>query len=143
MQILGDKYELQAQRKSDVFFPAFTELKQTVYDYSTSAEKEHHDLIQKYPNLQGTKLYRATKSELIEQNSNLKKHLTMTLRNTKRIINYCVLIIERLTDKFIGRSDYSPVAYGFLPKPGETGGNYDPHVKGKNVSAFIVHSVTH
>ena len=40
---------------------------------STSAEKEHYDLIQKYPNLQGTKLYRATKSELIEQNSNLKK----------------------------------------------------------------------
>ena len=73
MQILGDKYELQAQRKSDVIFPAFTEFKQTVYDYSISAEKEHHDLIQKYPNLQGTKLYRATKSELIEQNSNLKK----------------------------------------------------------------------
>ena len=70
MQILGDKYELQAQRKSDVFFPAFTEFKQTVYDYSTSAEKEHHDLIQKYP--KGTKLYRATKSELIEQNSNFK-----------------------------------------------------------------------
>jgi cell well associated rhsD protein (fragment) len=93
--------------------------------------------------LQGAKLYRATKSELIEQNSNFKKHLTMTLRNTKRIINYCVLIIERLTDKFIGRSDYSPVAYGLLPKPGGTGGNYDPHVKGKNVSAFIVHSVTH
>ena len=44
---------------------------------------------------------------------------------------------------FIGRSDYSPVAYGLLPKPGGTGGNYDPHVKGKNVSAFIVHSVTH
>ena len=55
---------------SDVFFPAFTELKQTIYDYSTSTDKEHHDLIQKYPNLQGTKLYRATKSELIEQNSN-------------------------------------------------------------------------
>ena len=123
--------------------PAFTELKQTIYDYSTSTDKEHHDLIQKYPNLQGTKLYRATKSELIEQNSNFKKHLTMTLRNTKRIINYCVLIIERLTDKFIGRSDYSPVAYGLLPKHGGTGGNYDPHVKGKNVSAFIVHSVTH
>ena len=51
--------------------------------------------------------------------------------------------VERLTDKFIGRSDYSPVAYGLLPKPGGTGGNYDPHVKGKNVSAFIVHSVTH
>ena len=48
-----------------------------------------------------------------------------------------------LTDKFIGRSDYSPVAYGLLPKPGGTGGNYDPHVKGKNVSAFIVHSVMH
>ena len=72
MQILEDKYELQAQRKSDVFFPAFTELKQTIYDYSTSTDKEHHDLTQKYPNLQGTKLYRATKSELIEQNSNLK-----------------------------------------------------------------------
>lgn len=38
-------------------------------------------------------MYRATKSELIEQNSNFKKHLIMTLRNTKRIINYCVLII--------------------------------------------------
>ena len=25
--------------------------------------------------------------------SNFKKHLIMTLRNTKRIINYCVLII--------------------------------------------------
>ena len=47
-------------------------LSKTVYDYSTSTDKEHHDLIQKYPNLQGTKLYRATKSELIEQNSNLK-----------------------------------------------------------------------
>ena len=44
---------------------------------------------------------------------------------------------------FIGRSDYSPVAHGLLPKPGGTRGNYDPHVKGKNVSAFIVHSVTH
>lgn len=51
--------------------------------------------------------------------------------------------VEQLTDKFIGRSDYSPVAYGLLPKPGGTGGNYDPHVKRKNVSAFIVHSVTH
>ena len=51
--------------------------------------------------------------------------------------------VERLTDKFIGRSDYSPVAYGLLPKHGRTGGNYNPHVKGKNVSAFIAHSVTH
>lgn len=72
-----------------------------------------------------------------------KKYLIMSLRKIKRNINYCVLIIERLTDKFIGRSDYSPVAYGLLPKHGGTGGNYDPHVKGKNVSAFIVHSVTH
>ena len=68
MQILGDK----SIEKVRCLFPAFTELEQTIYDYSTSTDKEHHDLIQKYPNLQGTKLYRATKSELIEQNSNLK-----------------------------------------------------------------------
>lgn len=84
MQILGDKYELQAQRKSDVIFPAFTELKQTIYDYSTSADKEHHDLIQKYPNLQGTKLYRATKSELIKQNSNLKKIFNHVFKENKK-----------------------------------------------------------
>ena len=29
---------------------------------------------------------------------------------------------------FIGRSDYTPVAKGLLPKPGGTGGLYDPHV---------------
>lgn len=84
MQILGDKYELQAQRKSDVFFPAFTELKQTISDYSTSTDKEHHDLIQKYPNLQGTKLYRATKSELIKQNSNLKKIFNHVFKENKK-----------------------------------------------------------
>ena len=84
MQILGDKYELQAQRKSDVIFPAFTELKQTIYDYSTSAEKEHHDFIKKYPNLQGTKLYRATKSELIKQNSNLKKIFNHVFKENKK-----------------------------------------------------------
>ena len=80
---------------------------------------------------------------LLNKIVNLKTPLIMSLKNIQRIINYCVLIIERLTDKFIGRSDYSPVAYGLLPKHGGTGGNYDPHVKGKNVSAFIVHSVTH
>ena len=84
MQILGDKYELQAQRKSAVFFPAFTELKQTISDYNTSTDKEHHDLIQKYPNLQGTKLYRATKSELIEQNSNLKKTFDHVFKEYKK-----------------------------------------------------------
>lgn len=84
MQILGDKYGLQAQRKSDVFFPAFTQLKQTIYDYSTSTDKEHHDLIQKYPNLQGTKLYRATKSELIKQNSNLKKIFDHVFKENKK-----------------------------------------------------------
>ena len=52
--------------------------------YSTSAEKEHHDLIQKYPNLQGTKLYRATKSELIEQNSNLKKTFDHVFKEYKK-----------------------------------------------------------
>ena len=51
---------------------------------STSAEKEHHDLIQKYPNLQGTKLYRATKSELIEQNSNLKKIFDNVFKEYKK-----------------------------------------------------------
>ena len=51
---------------------------------STSAEKEHHDLIQKYPNLQGTKLYRATKSELIKQNSNLKKIFNHVFKENKK-----------------------------------------------------------
>ena len=51
---------------------------------STSAEKEHHDLIQKYPNLQGTKLYRATKSELIEQNSKLKNTFDHVFKEYKK-----------------------------------------------------------
>ena len=38
---------------------------------------------------------------------------------------------------------FSPVDQGLLPKPGGTGGSYAPHVRGKNVSAFIVRSVIH
>jgi len=32
---------------------------------------------------------------------------------------------------------FSPVDQGLLPKPGGTGRWYDPHVRGRNVSAFI------
>ena len=51
---------------------------------SISAEKEHHDLIQKYPNLEGTKLYRATKYELIEQNSKLKNTFDHVFKEYKK-----------------------------------------------------------
>ena len=39
---------------------------------SPSGEEEHHDLIKRYPNLNGTKLYRTTRTELIRQNNKLK-----------------------------------------------------------------------
>ena len=72
-----------------------------------------------------------------------ERQLRYMTRHSQSLVSLMGRQTRVMVRGFIGRSDYSPVAYGLLPKPGGTGGNYDPHVKGKNVSAFIVHSVTH
>ena len=72
-----------------------------------------------------------------------EKELRYTTRHAPSLVTLMGRQSKTIVRGFVGRSDYTPVAQGLLPKPGGTGGRYAPHVRGKNVSAFIVRSVIH
>ena len=58
-----------------------------------------------------------------------ERQLRYMTRHSQSLVSLMGRQTRVMVRGFIGRSDYSPVAYGLLPKPGGTGGNYDPHVK--------------
>ena len=72
-----------------------------------------------------------------------EKELRYTTRHAPSLVTLMGRQSKTIVRGFVGRSDYTPVAQGLLPKPGGTGGPYSPHVRGRNVSAFIVRSVIH